>query len=1529
MTKRVYVGFDLGTSCIQCAVCSRGGPAGSPGQAVAVEYVPEPVMHFADIIGTLRRTWEHIIDRFPRDTVISTGFTGSGGKVLSEVYDGLLYEYDSVAIPKGVQVVEPEAEYVFHIGAKDPYFFELRKVGDETVIQNWATGSKCGGGSGILLEKQCRRMFEDSIGESKIPASVNPAVAEEQNRLSRMFTMAEEASLKAGNCSEFLARCGVVIQSDLIHEQNRGTSREVNCGRLFKTIARNYKNDVITNIELRTHARGVVTGGVMESSAIRSHLEEYLGIPLKRPDSFRSVGAIGAAVRCIEEENTCVFEPAVLDRVCAVQKQKRHFAPSLSESLARVSERSEDLSDITIRPGTDVILGIDGGSTTTKGVLIDAETGSLLDKVYLKTHGNPEQSLKKTIAALMRHRGNVNIIGTAATGSARAFYDKLLTSNTRKKELREQNTVCVDAVPDEITCHAVGVKYHNPDIDTIFEIGGQDMKFTAFRKREGKATDSVERAEMNYSCQAGSGQTMENLASIIDLDVENTLQEYALRAERVPVIDSTCGVFMEMDINRLIGENFSREEIAAAIVRATAASYYYKFVGGPQHVGNMCSAQGGPALGLAFLAALAQVTSLDIHAFPHREVFGAWGAALTVRRNIQECVDRSVQYGTAFRGWDIVDLEFSKRKAPCSVLFPERSCSKRDCMLELFHFGPDEIVTGGFCPVGNSETAEKTQVDYVRVFHSLLEKHFIRYGVLQQDMDSQERDEQSPTIGIKRCTSTLGEKGIWSAALFSYLGFTPVLSPVSNDEIARIGVNRSQTDFCFARKLATGHAQVLYRDPRITYLFNPSFISYLHKGFKQRKYCIYTESEGYVLNDTLSLDKRYQINPTINFGDIDILAASFRSELKRVGFSFSLQKVKKAVRFAEKGEKLFEQDIAHMGDIFLKRIEKKDVSAFVGIGRDYVILDPKASSDSGHMISHVRGRHYIPQIFLKHRFGSISIDHLVEREYWEQSVKILKCSLFTVEHSWLFPIRMLNFGCGPDSMKLYQEEKIFEAASKPLLTLLTDAQTNNAPFVTRMEAHEQVVDTSMRVKACPDFVSTLRRSKKEDLLEREWLVPYMGDGSYIVSAVLHHFGIDSRVIPTNTSEGRGVADKHIHTEVCYPLKGVVSDVLGFLASEADKHGRNYVNSKYLVMLPAAGGPCRYGKYRELLRIFMDEEEFSGVPIEGPSSEQDYTDIPLPKGVKSISHHNIMRLLYRGIYAADILEDITLRFRPYARVAEDVQELKRRKLEELCACISQGGSLKSLNLWADETVRGFKRLDLAAHTRYPLVLYMGEIYMRHHDPYTDFVIHLLEEKGLEVIRSPVYEWLHYINGMQTMRQKRILQVSLRGFDIKDAISSSGAWIGSMIRNRYMQYIENRIEAPFRHLINGRHSASPSPIDIITELENGHHYHSSIEGESPLSIGLAYFFMKDRLIQTSESDTFISGLFHVGPFTCMQEGVATAKIDAMIKEYRKKRHDLLVPIVHAFFGDSPNPNLEAEIAVFREQCYQKRKQLKNGC
>ena len=128
---------------------------------------------------------------------------------------------------------------------------------------------------------------------------------------------------------------------------------------------------------------------------------------------------------------------------------------------------------------------------------------------------------------------SVGVKGVGATGSARKLYEKILLSKKKAQQLAEHGVTLADRITDEITCHALGVKHCNPEIDTIFEVGGQDMKFTCF-----SPDGTVKEAKMNYSCQAGSGQTLENMADVINLDVESTLQEAALQARRVPIIDS-------------------------------------------------------------------------------------------------------------------------------------------------------------------------------------------------------------------------------------------------------------------------------------------------------------------------------------------------------------------------------------------------------------------------------------------------------------------------------------------------------------------------------------------------------------------------------------------------------------------------------------------------------------------------------------------------------------------------------------------------------------------------------------------------------------------------------------------------------------------------------------------------------------------------------------------------------------------------------------------------------------------------------
>jgi predicted nucleotide-binding protein (sugar kinase/HSP70/actin superfamily) len=634
---------------------------------------------------------------------------------------------------------------------------------------------------------------------------------------------------------------------------------------------------------------------------------------------------------------------------------------------------------------------------------------------------------------------------------------------------------------------------------------------------------------------------------------------------------------------------------------------------------------------------------------------------------------------------------------------------------------------------------------------------------------------------------------------------------------------------------------------------------------------------------------------------------------------FAERRMAEAIGHAEQAEAEFKAELYEEGERFLKRVERENIKAYVGIGRDYVLLDPEASSHSGAMFSQVRGLEYIPQIYLERHFRDWPIDSFVENEFWVQSIKILKANLYVADHPNLFPIRMVNFACGPDSLKIYQEEKIQRAVDKPLLVLVTDAQTNNAPFVTRTEAHERVVNASRPVRL---DMRRLKAYSANSAEQRTWLIPYMGDASYVGAAGLRYFGVDSQVLPTNTPRGYEVARKHVYTEVCYPLKGVVGDAIGFLDEQIERTSKEEVEKKYLVMLPTTSGPCRFGKYTEVLREFMRLEGLEKVPVVGPSSVTDYLDIPLPESLGMRHKIQMQQILFKGINAADLLEDILRRFRPYVEDKGQADALKRSRLEALSGVVERGARVDELVRWGRQTVEAFEALRRRYDERFPIVLYIGEIYMRQHDPYTSHVVRQLEDQQLEVVRDPITDWLLYVNRMNLRNARRDTRLGFKDFDAGRVAQHAMKLGRSILKSHYMTTVAGKIGEPFHEVLAGRH-VLPHPMEMIENLEARHECHGNIEGESPLSTAIAYYFMHDLI--PAHGDAYVSGIFHVGPFTCMQEGVATAKIEPMIKEFRKRNPDLVVPIIHAFFGDSPNANLAAEIAVFREQCYQKRELL----
>ena len=214
-----YVGFDMGSSAIHYAVINDSGE---------VLFSPPSLAHFGNPLRTLEEAWQNISSCLECGEIVSTAFTGTGARYFPEIFKELLYDYESVTIPMGVGYLAPEASYVFHIGARDSFFFRLGDTGSRKTLLEWSANSKCGGGSGTLLEKQVRRLYIMEPGNSEITGitvSKRADLNAERRKLEDLFREAEREVSGYKQTMGYNARCGVVIQSDLKHDQNEGASR--------------------------------------------------------------------------------------------------------------------------------------------------------------------------------------------------------------------------------------------------------------------------------------------------------------------------------------------------------------------------------------------------------------------------------------------------------------------------------------------------------------------------------------------------------------------------------------------------------------------------------------------------------------------------------------------------------------------------------------------------------------------------------------------------------------------------------------------------------------------------------------------------------------------------------------------------------------------------------------------------------------------------------------------------------------------------------------------------------------------------------------------------------------------------------------------------------------------------------------------------------------------------------------------------------------------------------------------------------
>jgi predicted CoA-substrate-specific enzyme activase len=256
----------------------------------------------------------------------------------------------------------------------------------------------------------------------------------------------------------------------------------------------------------------------------------------------------------------------------------------------------------------EAYLGVDIGSISTKGVVLDAE-GTILAESYLWTEGNPIGAVKRVLEALHTDLPtDTEVVAVGTTGSARELIGSILGAQV---------------VKNEITAHAMGTLSLHPDVRTIFEIGGQDSKIIILR--DGVPVDYA----MNTLCAAGTGSFLTSQARRLGVPVER-FGEYALRSKRPTNIAGRCTVFAESDLVHKAQIGHPLEDIVAGLCRAIVGNYLNN-VGKGKEIESPIVFQGGVSKNVGVVQAFEEIVGKPVLVDECGHLIGALGIALIAR----------------------------------------------------------------------------------------------------------------------------------------------------------------------------------------------------------------------------------------------------------------------------------------------------------------------------------------------------------------------------------------------------------------------------------------------------------------------------------------------------------------------------------------------------------------------------------------------------------------------------------------------------------------------------------------------------------------------------------------------------------------------------------------------------------------------------------------------------------------------------------------------------------------------------------
>lgn len=1073
--------------------------------------------------------------------------TGSGAAPLAGVL-GAKFVQEVNAVTMAVDCLHPDVGSVIELGGQDAKIIIYKASGENGGKRAIASmNDKCASGTGATIDKCLIKLGIDPreiAGVEWDPSKLHPVAA----------------------------KCGVFAETDIVNLVKSGIpSREILCSLANAIVQQNLS--VLTRGNTLPH-RVLLLGGpntylgflqhcwrdrIIESWEERAHeypkdvaIEDLIFVP----ENSALYAAYGAAVFGLHE-------PVTVGRYRGLEPLADYILHGRSARLgdaagpplvAHRSERDEFVERYRIPPfvpaafpaGTVIrgYIGLDGGSTSSKAVLVD-ETGEILTKQYMLSQGNPIADTRDLLAKIEGYAidqgASLEVLGFGATGYAADVLEESLAA---------------DANIVETIAHGNASMRYFDKVDVICDIGGQDIKVLFV------ANGQIANFRLSNQCSAGNGMLLQAMASQFGVDVRD-YAETAFAATLSPKFSYGCAVFLDTDRVTFQKEGYSREELLAGLALVLPKNIWQYVVQIPRMaaLGRTFVLQGGTQYNLAAVKAqhdyiLERVPDAIIHVHPHPGEAGAIGAALEAKRVVEK------RGHSTFIGLDAaIRLDYTTRNDESTVChFCPNHC-KRTFIDTRSPSGRESRYISGFsCENGTVESKDKLKelaakrkalkadypnlVDYeaklaFRSFHqprplpepgTITEETVVRRDFLGRSKKvsarraferSSEADREwraHVRIGIPRVLNLYSTAPVWRT-YFETLGIAGgnlVFSDPTSQEMWAEGGKYGSIDPCYPSKVAQAHIHQLlhqkHREKALHYLFFPclthlpTFVS----GVMESTSCPIVAGAPKVMAAAFTKDVDFFARAGVEYVDPAVTLTE-RNYFKKQMFETwgaRLRITRDESDFAcDEGFlalESFDAELQRKGAEIISQLEEENRAGLLVLGRPYH-NDPGLNHGVleefqalGYPVLSIRsipkdpawlGRFYEEDLAKGLVDSPLSVSDVWPENYSTNSVQKVWAAKFAARHPNIVVLDFSSFKCGHDAPTYGLIDNIISSSATPYLALHDiDANKPGGSIKIRVKTYAHTLklhEETLREKAARQ--SELERSlaaKRRELLAR-------------------------------------------------------------------------------------------------------------------------------------------------------------------------------------------------------------------------------------------------------------------------------------------------------------------------------------------------------------------------------------------------------------------------------------------------------------